>query len=84
MLWNYYTTSKDILIMDQSKFSILIRLSQLFTQSIKAENPEQSVVYLTILWLECGSAFRGSKCSITCFTTPRLVNAKIFKLRDSR
>lgn len=31
-LWNYYTTNKDILILDQSKFSILIRLSQLFTE----------------------------------------------------
>lgn len=69
---NNYTMNKDILILewilDQSKFSILIRFHD-YSQNIKVENPEQSVVYLTILWLECGCTFRGLKCSITCFMT---------------
>lgn len=56
-----------------------------YSRNIKAENPKQSVVYLTILWLECDCAFRLEMFH-NLFHDISLVNAKIFKLwfeRDS-
>lgn len=54
-----------------------------YSRNIKAENPKQSVVYLTILWLECDCAFRLEMFH-NLFHDISLVNAKIFKLCDSR